>query len=80
MPSALIVGTGVWSCVEPLSVHLAELFLKNNHCVSSEEVPELIINKQWMLWGDVGPAAVNAQSWSRGVVEGGASVPLECSG
>lgn len=47
-------------------------FEKNNHSVSSEEVPELNISKCCGCSGEVGPAAVNAGSraegWERGVV------------
>lgn len=33
------------------SIYHVDPFLKNNHSLSSEEVPELIINKCWMLRG-----------------------------
>lgn len=81
MSSTLIVGTGVWSSTEPPSVHLsrvsADPFLKNNHSLSSEEVPELIINKWWMLRGR-GTSCGECRELIWGL--GGVSVLLECSG
>lgn len=85
MSSSLIAGTGVWSAAESPSVHLsrvsADPFLKNNHSLSSEEVPELIINKCWMLGGR-GASYGECRELSRGGRGrwGWGSVLLECSG